>query len=456
MAFATFQVLSGSFCALAIAILSPLRPRWLRGYWALLALGLYVLGQDEFGVLHERFPILEEIYLLGGVITALLTVAVWRYLDPKKRKFLYLLILGLVVSVIGAEVFDKMATVCRDYLKQFSMFCVRFHPLEESLEKTGAFFVVMAALGFAETTVAALRWQRIRRPMLLVFIVFTFLLLGNIRAIQARLDLSQPSKLGSLRFRYLTEFENDYVLMGSYYRKGKVIDNGHYYLIYLFGEAENSLEKDFGYAIHIVDQANLDVYSAHEHWSRREAADWLRGRVYRDYQQLWVPEDVPENRALWFVLSIWQETEENVFTTLPIRTSKDHQLSDTQIVLREFVIPAEEAIPLPESALEYRFTNGFSLRGAQIPDSAHSGNTLVIPMTWEAATDGDEDWVQFLHFVHEDSGAHWNHDQQPLGARLPTRLWYDGMLDSETWQFTLPAELPLGRYAIYTGSLPPE
>ena len=403
VAFSTFQVLAGSFCALAITALAPLRPRWLRSYWALLALGLYVLGQDEFGVLHDRFPILEEIYLLGGVITALLTVAVWRYLDPKKRRFLYLIILGLVVSVIGAEVFDKMGTVCRDYLKQFSMYCVRFHPLEESLEKTGAFFVVIATLGFAETTVAALRWQRIRRPMLLVFIVFTFLLLGNIRTIQARLDLSQPSTSVSLRFRYLTEFENDYVLLGSYFRKAKVIENGHYYLIYLYGEADRVFGSDFGYAIHIVDQANESVYAAHEHWSRRTAEDWLRGRVYRDYQQLWVPEDVPTNRALWFVLSIWQETEDSAFTTIPIRASEDHLLSETQIVLREFVIPAEPDVAKPENALDFRFSNGIVLRGVENPDSAHLGETLTIPMTWEAATDGDEDWTQFLHFVHEET-----------------------------------------------------
>ena len=92
-----------------------------------------------------------------------------------------------------------------------------------------------------------------------------------------------------------------------------------------------SLIRILVYAIHIVDQANESVYAAHEHWSRRTAEDWLRGRVYRDYQQLWVPEDVPENRALWFVLAIWEETEEGGFTTLPIFYSEDHQISETQV-----------------------------------------------------------------------------------------------------------------------------
>jgi len=59
--------------------------------------------------------------------------------------------------------------------------------------------------------------------------------------------------------------------------------------------------------------------------------------------------------------------------------------------------------------------------------------------------------VQFLHLRHEDSGAWWGYDQQPLGARLPSRLWYDGLFDSETWEIPVPAELAPGVYAVYTG-----
>ena len=43
------------------------------------------------------------------------------------------------------------------------------------------------------------------------------------------------------------------------------------------------------------------------------------------------------------------------------------------------------------------------------------------------------------------------YDQQPLGPRLPTRLWYSGLADSETWRVPLPADVAPGRYAVYTG-----
>ena len=139
VAFATFQVLAGSFCALAITALAPLRPRWQRMYWVILALGLYVLGQDEFGVLHDRFPILEEFYLVGGLLVALLSVLVWRWLKVWQRRYLYLIIAGLGISVVGAEILDKTPKICLELFQNISLDCIRLHPLEESFEKLGAF-----------------------------------------------------------------------------------------------------------------------------------------------------------------------------------------------------------------------------------------------------------------------------------------------------------------------------
>ena len=60
-------------------------------------------------------------------------------------------------------------------------------------------------------------------------------------------------------------------------------------------------------------------------------------------------------------------------------------------------------------------------------------------------------YVQFLHLGHVDSGKWWVYDQQPLGPRMPTRLWYSGLADSEVWAAPLPADLTSGEYAVFTG-----
>jgi len=58
------------------------------------------------------------------------------------------------------------------------------------------------------------------------------------------------------------------------------------------------------------------------------------------------------------------------------------------------------------------------------------GETVTEGPLLLAESDGREEYVQFLHLGHEESGEWQVYDQQPLGARLPTRLWYSGLVDS--------------------------
>ena len=71
--------------------------------------------------------------------------------------------------------------------------------------------------------------------------------------------------------------------------------------------------------------------------------------------------------------------------------------------------------------------------------------------TWRADIADDEEYAQFLHIGHEASGQWWIFDQHPLGPRLPTQFWYAGLADTEVWNLTLPADLPAGRFSVFTG-----
>ena len=86
-----------------------------------------------------------------------------------------------------------------------------------------------------------------------------------------------------------------------------------------------------------------------------------------------------------------------------------------------------------------------------MPRRAQPGDSLGIRFAWRSGADSSEDLAQFVHFVHEEDGAFWGFDQEPLGPRLPTRLWYAGLAESEVWTVPLPADLAPGRYAVFTG-----
>ena len=165
-----------------------------------------------------------------------------------------------------------------------------------------------------------------------------------------------------------------------------------------------------------------------------------------------IPPQTQVNRALWVVLTLWRE-QEGEYQRQAVVASDLQLLNDTQVVLGELVLPAMPAAsPTVQVAV---FDNGFTLEAVDMPEHAQPGETLTIPIRWRSDADGSEDYVQFLHFVHQESGALWNHDQQPLGARLPSRLWYSGLADTETWQVPLPADLSPGRYSVFTGLYSP-
>ena len=91
------------------------------------------------------------------------------------------------------------------------------------------------------------------------------------------------------------------------------------------------------------------------------------------------------------------------------------------------------------------------MQSFELAESAKAGQTLPISFTWCSDINSDDDHIQFLHLRHDDTGEYFVHDQPPLGARLPTRLWYAGLMDSETWLLPLPADLQPGKYTAFTG-----
>ena len=111
-------------------------------------------------------------------------------------------------------------------------------------------------------------------------------------------------------------------------------------------------------------------------------------------------------------------------------------------------MPDKSPAQVPPRAV---FDNDLALDAVDLPERTRAGDSFSIAFGWRAGKEGAEDYAQFLHFVHQETGAWWGYDQQPLGARLPTRLWYEGLADVERWEVPLPPDLAPGRYDLFTG-----
>ena len=430
--------------ALVTAWLARARPAWQRLYLVGIGLVFLFLARDEHFLFHERIANWERYYAALGMLVAAATAAMAMRSPRGERIWHLCLLTGLAMSAIGAMSFEAEAHqhACGSlgFLRLDG--CLRFYPLEESLEFLGIWLTLVAMLGLFSDAVPAPK-SRVRRILYALPALWILMLFFN--SLVPRLELwlfVQPTSV---------QFKSGVHLHGYHIDSGEEAS-----LLGLYATARRrdylGLGSPMGYSVHLVDQVSGESVASRNEWVSRHHSFWLFGPgyvpVYRQWLELEIPPQAPVNRAFWIVLTLWRE-KGNEFVRQRVLASDLRLLDDTQVVLGEIVLPAAATAASPDPLAV--FDNGFTLDAVDMPERSRPGETLTIHFNWRSDTHGREDHAQFLHFGHEESGTWWVYDQQPLGPRLPTRLWYDGLADSEIWQVPLPADLAPGRYKIFTG-----
>ena len=457
-AFASAQLALVAFVALLTAWLTRTIPAWQRLYLLGLGLVFLFLGLDEFFDLRTSIHNLRGHYMIVGAAMVVATV-VAAARSPRRSWIWHIcLLLGLSIVAVGGLVFDESSDFCGSIgFFRPSGGCLEPDYFEESLEILGVWLALIALLG-QFSRIAPSPQPRVRRALYVLPALWIFLL--------AR--ASPVPNIPYQKFGYgiqpaLVRFESEEYLYGYHIeRKDEAVS------LQLYSYPWGSIDIGLGYSIHLVDQTSGGSVASRDNLLKRDRSFQLFGdnfvRVHAQEIEIEFPPEAPVNRALWVVLTLWRRRDDE-YARQKVLSSDLPLLGEGQVILGELVLPIASAAPstLPLAA----FDSGVLLHAVSMPERAITGETLEITFSWRSDESGDEDQVQFLHFGHmsppgegEDveggaesfqSGSWFVFDQQPLGPRLPTRLWYAGLADSETWQVTLPADLPPGRYSVFTG-----
>ena len=341
------------------------------------------------------------------------------------------LLAGLAMNALGSFLVDQLpSSGTRGYM-------------EEALEILGAWLALIAVLGWFTV---ALPSPSARDRRLLYIVPALSILLLLLYHLNPRLEMRLLAQPANVQYRSEISLRGYRIDLGD----GK-------FDIRLYSSANvwrwNSITADVvGYSLDLIDQAGGETVANQNKYVSKQLEFLLFGPhylpVYRDATELLIPPTTPANRALWLVLTFWRN-EDGEFIRQKVLESDLPLLSDSQVILGEFVLPA--ASVAPSATPLARFDNHFILTAAILPEQVTAGADLPIAFSWRSETEGREDLAQFLHLGRVESGEWWVFDRQPLGARLPTRLWYSGMVDTETWAAPLPADLAPGNYAVYTG-----
>ena len=422
--------------ALVTAWLARTKPAWF--YLAGIGLVFLFIGLDEFFASNYVVSDWKVRYALVGAALAAATMI--EAVHSARHTWIWhlCLLIGLSLMALGAIGLDDLPQNCHNlgFLRLDG--CLQFYVLEECLEFLGSWLTLLAILGHFSN--AAPRPQPRFRRLLYTFPTLWILLLiyaNPVYSIEPRLP-AQPTSI---------QFESGVHVYG-YQRETKDL---FFHLDVWMYVSKKAIASGVGYSVHLVDQVSGDsIASRDEYASRWDDFQIAQGygRIYRQRIALEIPPQTPVNRAFWIVLTLWRE-QDSEYVHQRILASDQQALDETQVILDEMIFAASAAAPSASPIA--LFDNGFVLAAADMPERARPGETLNIRFAWRSDADNQEDMAQFLHLVHQESGILWNHDQPPLGPRLPTRLWYNGLADSETWQVALPADLAPGRYTLFTG-----
>ncbi len=401
--------------------------------------GVFVfLGLDEYLALHEFIEAWERYYIALGLAVVIATLVVARRSAKTARIWHFCLLVGLALSALGAMVFNALPPICDNLGSLRLDGCLQFYFQEESLELLGIWLALVAMLGHFSEGVLMPR-ARVRAFPYALPVLWILLLLLN--SLVPRLELPLIANPASVAF------ESGIHLHG--YTLENLRESSR---VRLFVSAQQRDYLGLGYSIHLVDQVSGESVGSLDEWADRQHGFWLFGPNYSPLHGQWMevhlPPESPVNRALSVVLTLWRK-KGGQFKPFEVHASDHHLVNDAQVVLGERVVAAETAVSRAAPLAE--FDNGFVLEAVDLPERAQPGETLVISLAWRSKTESREDHVQYLHLGHIESGAWFVYDQQPLGPRLPTRLWYRGLSDSETWRVPLPADLAPGQYNVFTG-----
>ena len=175
--------------------------------------------------------------------------------------------------------------------------------------------------------------------------------------------------------------------------------------VHLFLSPDGFTFDGLGFSIHMIDEVTEVSVAGSDNYATDQLAYSPRKAyipVFRQWTELNFAQHAVANRAYWLVATLWREDNGN-YVREKILSSDLRLLDDTQIILAEMVFRPAPSLP-PALA---SFSAGLALESVDLPDRVGAGEILHITISWRSETNIQNTYIQFLHFVHEESGDWW-------------------------------------------------
>lgn len=453
--FSSLQLMVIALAALLIAFTLPVRQRWRRAYWLLLAAGFAFLSIDEFYALHETMGSRVETdawripYALAGLGLFALTAAAYWFGFRRQVRLFALLFIGFIIMAvagIGIEEFALRGWVSENQNARW------MYVFEEVFEMVGATIILAGMISFLQERLSGERWVRAGRVLVAGGTIWTLWLLF-VLLFQARLEaalLAQPANV---------EFEGGLRLVGYRFSPAVVRPGGEIELT-LYWEAEAGLPEDYSLSVHALSHPEIASVAQSDdlHTGPIPSRAWFPHVVLRRTVWIQLPDDLPAPQSYWLMVRVWfgpwplgrpwQDT-----TGVPVvDAGQARPLAHDSIILDAVAALPEAKPPAPVITAVHTFpTEGIHLEGYDLPQEPVTASEFGVRFWWRTDAPPPRDLQQFFQLIDRETGAVFSFDQPPFGGRFPTSDWpaNEGFVDE--WAIVIPDDMPPGSYDVLTG-----
>ena len=226
----------------------------------------------------------------------------------------------------------------------------------------------------------------------------------------------------------------------------------------LYMRSAAPVNDDYQLFIQLLDETGREIgnVTTHPGWGRNPTTLWEPDAVYRDNYPVRITGRIDPKSPLLADLYIGfvnPAREESGRFPIVARNAAGEEI--TPFLARVVVEPAT-----PPAAADFglqpvhaELGGVVRLIGAALPPAASvtPGATITTTLMLEAVGQPATDYAAFVHLLAADGSRVAGFDQAPAGDRFPTSFWRNGDRIVTDFPLLLPADLPPGEYALWSG-----
>ena len=111
-----------------------------------------------------------------------------------------------------------------------------------------------------------------------------------------------------------------------------------------------------------------------------------------------------------------------------------------------------QTAPTPNAVFEAQMGEVISIVGADLPTApVNAGDGVTIKTYFKSLAETDRNWQVFMHIDLKGGRFRVHGDHFPVENRYPTSLWQKGEYVTDTFEKSIDADAPKGKYDVFIG-----